>query len=425
MLKKVLAAIEKNNMLETGATVTVALSGGADSVALLYCLLELQKERSFNLNAAHLNHMLRGEESLRDENFVKELCDKLNIQLFCESIDVAAEAQKSGESIELAARKIRYDFLTRVSTGVIATAHTASDSFETMLFNLSRGTAINGLCGIPPKRDNLIRPLIYCTRADVEKYCSQNGIAYVTDSTNLTDDYTRNKIRHNVIPVLKGINPSAEQAVMRTALSLSEDADFLNGVARDALNDCVRDEKIDVKKLLSYHPAIAKRVVKSFYETRFSAILDSTAVNKAYDICKKGSGSVILPLKVKLTVSKGFLSLGESNFTKVKYEITYKIEKINNLLTNNCFDYDKISGSMVVRNRCEGDKIRLANRGVTKSLKKLFCELKIPEHLRGDLPVIADDKGVIWIYGVGISERVKIDSATENIVSILVEEIKE
>lgn len=425
MLKKVLAAIEKNNMLETGATVTVALSGGADSVALLYCLLELQKERSFNLNAAHLNHMLRGEESLRDENFVKELCDKLNIQLFCESIDVAAEAQKSGESIELAARKIRYDFLTRVSTGVIATAHTASDSFETMLFNLSRGTAINGLCGIPPKRDNLIRPLIYCTRADVEKYCSQNGIAYVTDSTNLTDDYTRNKIRHNVIPVLKGINPSAEQAVMRTALSLSEDADFLNGVARDALNDCVRDEKIDVKKLLSYHPAIAKRVVKSFYEMRFSAILDSTAVNKAYDICKKGSGSVILPLKVKLTVSKGFLSLGESNFTKVKYEITYKIEKINNLLTNNCFDYDKISGSMVVRNRCEGDKIRLANRGVTKSLKKLFCELKIPEHLRGDLPVIADDKGVIWIYGVGISERVKIDSATENIVSILVEEIKE
>ena len=425
MLKKVLAAIEKYNMLETGATVTVALSGGADSVALLYCLLELQKERSFNLNAAHLNHMLRGEESLRDENFVKELCDKLNIQLFCESIDVAAEAQKSGESIELAARKIRYDFLTRVSTGVIATAHTASDSFETMLFNLSRGTAINGLCGIPPKRDNLIRPLIYCTRADVEKYCSQNGIAYVTDSTNLTDDYTRNKIRHNVIPVLKGINPSAEQAVMRTALSLSEDADFLNCVARDALNDCVRDEKIDVKKLLSYHPAIAKRVVKSFYEMRFSAILDSTAVNKAYDICKKGSGSVILPLKVKLTVSKGFLSLGESNFTKVKYEITYKIEKINNLLTNNCFDYDKISGSMVVRNRCEGDKIRLANRGVTKSLKKLFCELKIPEHLRGDLPVIADDKGVIWIYGVGISERVKIDSATENIVSILVEEIKE
>ncbi|MBR5012027.1 MAG: tRNA lysidine(34) synthetase TilS, partial [Clostridia bacterium] len=167
------------------------------------------------------------------------------------------------------------------------------------------------------------------------------------------------------------------------------------------------------------------RVVKAFYEARFSATLDSAAVNKVYDICKNGSGSVILPLKVKLTVSKGLLSLGESNFTKVKYEITYKKEKINNLLTNNCFDYDKISGSMVVRNRCEGDKIRLANRGVTKTLKKLFCELKIPEHLRGDLPVIADDKGVIWIYGVGISERVKIDSATENIVSISVKEIKE
>lgn len=425
MLKKVLAAIEKNNMLETGATVTVALSGGADSVALLYCLLELKKERSFNLNAAHLNHMLRGEESFRDENFVKELCGKLNIQLFCESIDVAAEAQKSGESIELAARKIRYEFLNRVSTGVIATAHTASDSFETMLFNLSRGTAINGLCGIPPKRDNLIRPLIYCTRADVEEYCAKNGIAYVTDSTNLTDDYTRNKIRHKVIPVLKEINPSAELAAMRTAASLSEDADFLNSVASDALSDCVRDEKIDIKMLLSYHPAIVKRVVKEFYEARFSATLDSAAVNRVYDICKEGSGSIILPLKVKLTIKDGFLSLGESNFTKVKYEITYKKEKINNLLTNNCLDYDKIVGSMVVRTRQEGDKIRLANRGVTKTLKKLFCELKIPEYMRNNLPVIADDNGVIWIYGVGISERVKIDSATENIVSILVEEIKE
>ena len=161
MLKKVLAAIEDYDMLAQAGSVTVAISGGADSVALLHCLLELKNELSLEVCAAHLNHMLRGDESLRDEKFVKDLCQKLNVKLFLERIDVAKEAKVSGESIELAARRVRYDFLSRVSKGVIATAHTASDSFETMLFNLSRGTDIIGLCGIPPKRDTLIRPLIY------------------------------------------------------------------------------------------------------------------------------------------------------------------------------------------------------------------------------------------------------------------------
>ena len=201
MLKKVLAAIEDYGMLGKGSTVTVALSGGADSVALLYCLLELKEQFSLNIRAAHLNHNLRGDESLRDANFVADLCKKLNVDLSLKSADVSSVAKETGESIELAARRVRYDFLNEVSGGIIATAHTASDSFETMLFNLSRGTAIKGLSGIPPKRDNLIRPLIYCTRADVEEYCKQNNISFVTDSSNLSDDYTRNKIRHNVVPV--------------------------------------------------------------------------------------------------------------------------------------------------------------------------------------------------------------------------------
>lgn len=426
MLKKVLAAIEDYGMLEKGSTVTVALSGGADSVALLYCLLELKKQFSLNIRAAHLNHNLRGDESLRDANFVADLCKKLNVDLSLKSADVSSVAKEKGESVELAARRVRYDFLNEVSGGVIATAHTASDSFETMLFNLSRGTAIKGLSGIPPKRDNLIRPLIYCTRADVEEYCKQNNISFVTDSSNLSDNYTRNKIRHNVVPVLKEINPAADIAALRTAKTLREDNEFLESTAQLAFEKCVNDKRIDLNVLSNYHPAIAKRVIKQFYEGLFSAMLDNTAIETLYKFCCSGTGQIVLPQRITLRVKNGFLEILTDNKCNVTYEVKLeKQEKINNLLLKNAFDYDKIVGDAIVRTRCEGDKIRLANRGITKSLKKIFCEEKVPNELRERLPVIADDKGIIWVYGVGISERVKVDDNTKNVIVVKVREKKE
>ena len=426
MLKKVLAAIEDYGMLEKGSTVTVALSGGADSVALLYCLLELKEQFSLNIRAAHLNHNLRGDESLRDANFVADLCKKLNVDLSLKSADVSSVAKETGESIELAARRVRYDFLNEVSGGIIATAHTASDSFETMLFNLSRGTAIKGLSGIPPKRDNLIRPLIYCTRADVEEYCKQNNISFVTDSSNLSDDYTRNKIRHNVVPVLREINPAADIAALRTAKTLREDNEFLELTAQSAFEKCVNDKRIDLNVLSNYHPAIAKRVIKQFYEGLFSAVLDNTAIETLYKFCHNGTGQIVLPQCITLRVKNGFLEILTDNKCNVTYEVKLeKQEKINNLLLKNAFDYDKIVGDAIVRTRCEGDKIRLANRGITKSLKKIFCEEKVPNELRERLPVIADDKGIIWVYGVGISERVKVDDNTKNVVVVNVRENKE
>ena len=426
MLKKVLAAIEDYGMLERGSTVTVALSGGADSVALLYCLLELKEQFSLNIRAAHLNHNLRGDESLRDANFVADLCKKLNVDLSLKSADIACEADKTGESIELAARRVRYDFLNEVSGGIIATAHTASDLFETMLFNLSRGTAVKGLSGIPPKRDNLIRPLIYCTRADVEEYCKQNNISFVTDSSNLSDDYTRNKIRHNVVPVLREINPAADIAALRTAKTLREDSEFLELTAQSAFEKCVNDKRIDLNVLSNYHPAIAKRVIKQFYEGLFSAALDNTAIETLYKFCCSGTGQIVLPQCITLRVKNGFLEILTDNECNVTYEVKLeKQEKINNLLLKNAFDYDKIVGDAIVRTRCEGDKIRLANRGITKSLKKIFCEEKVPNELRERLPVIADDKGIIWVYGVGISERVKVDDNTKNVVVVNVRENKE
>ncbi len=415
MLETVLAAVRDYKMLEGRTEILVGLSGGADSVALLHCLKSLQDKFSYHLRAAHLNHMLRGDESDRDEKFVTELCSSLSIPLTVERVDVRALAEREKSSIELAARCARYEFFSRATTGAVATAHTASDSLETMIFNLARGTAIKGLCGIPPVSGNIIRPLIYCTRQQIENYCKENDLGFVTDSTNLSDDYTRNKIRHNVIPVLREINPSADIAAARTAASLREDAGYLEGVEDEVYPACVTAEGIDTEKLIRYHRAVAKRVLKRWYESQFSATLEYDAVNALYGIVTRG-GRMTLPLGVNVTAENGVLRVLKNE--KPRFITEYSIEKagnfgkINNLLLNNTVDCDKISGSMVIRTRKEGDKIRLRGRGVTKTLKKLFTEMKIPIKVRESLPVIADDEGVIWIHGIGVAERVAVDSNT-------------
>ena len=235
MENKVLSAIKRFSLLEKGDVVTVALSGGADSVSLLYALLAVSDELGITVNAAHLNHSIRGEEAERDQQFVTNLCKKLKVELFCEKRDVPAFAKENGLSLELAARKVRYEFLEGVAQGKVATAHTASDNLETMIFNLARGTSLKGLSGIPVKRGIYIRPLILCTRQNVEDYCKENEISFVTDSTNLSDDYSRNKIRHNVIPVLKEINCAAEESALRTSFGIAEDISYLESASQEIL----------------------------------------------------------------------------------------------------------------------------------------------------------------------------------------------
>ena len=259
--------------------VTVALSGGADSVALLHSLYSLRDELGITVKAAHLNHLIRGEEAFRDEAFVRDLCENLGIQLVCEQIDVPRYAKENSLSLELAARQLRYDFLNRVCEGKIATAHTASDNLETVLFNLTRGTALKGLCGIPAMRGNIIRPLIFATRQDIEDYCKDFSLQYVTDSTNLSDDYTRNKIRHNVIPVLKELNSSVEQTVIRTCLSLNETNTFLEKTANEILFRFINDNSLSLGFVSETDSAISKALIKKYFVLCFPKICASVIVN--------------------------------------------------------------------------------------------------------------------------------------------------
>lgn len=423
MEEKVLSAVKRFSLLSGEEKVTVALSGGADSVSLLFALLRLQKRLNITVSAAHFNHMIRGAEADRDEAFARELCERLGVPFIAGRGDVPKYAAENKISEETAARLLRYAFLERAE-GLVATAHTASDNFETVLFNLTRGAALGGLCGIPPKRGKFIRPLLFCTREDVEQYCRENHLDFITDSTNLSDDYTRNNIRHNVIPVLKEINPSAEAAVMRTVLSLSETNDFITGIADKFLSDNIKEGGLCVTSLP--HPAAAKAAIRRFTEIQAGFQTDNAHTDALYNIAQNG-GRTSLPENFEGICKNGILKIesisGKKYLFRVKTErrindLFTKNEKVNNLLLKNSIACDKIIGKSVLRTRQPGDSIRLAGRGCTKTLKKLFCELAVPEDMRAYIPVIADDKGVIWIYGIGVADRCAVTKKTTEITVI-------
>lgn len=420
MIKKVLTAIECFSLINRGDTVTVALSGGADSVALLHALWFLRNELSITVKAAHLNHGIRGNEADRDEAFAKWICDKYGIPIVCERVDIPTLSKNRGQSLELCAREVRYDFLSRNADGLIATAHTASDNAETLILNLTRGSGTKGLCGIPPKRDNFIRPLIFCSRYDIEKYCIDNSLSYVTDSTNLTDDYTRNKIRHRVIEPLKEINPSFEDAVVRATNILREDNEALDFIANEALFKALSDDGLLCESVSGLPSALAKRVIINYAATICDGLeLDYFHVNELYELLNSG-GKVSLTNNCYGIVKNGTLVIKDDakNEKTAFYAELVKVEKINNLLSINLIDCDKIIGSAVIRTRKEGDCIRLKNRGCTKTLNKLFTENKIDPEIRDSIPVIADDEGVIWVYGMGVSQRCAPNSNSKNVYEV-------
>lgn len=295
-----------------------------------------------------------------------------------------------------------------------------------MLFNLTRGAGLSGLCGIPPKRGRLIRPLLLCTREDVERCCAENGLSYVTDSTNLSDDCTRNKIRHKIIPVLKEINPSVEAAVTRTVSVLNEEAEFLNGCAEKYLSEKLTAKGLEITEMP--HPAVAKAALANYARSALGTQPDYTHTEALYRAAL-GGGRVSLPGNCTADVKNGLLKIekcGET-YEKCEYSVSMQCrindlftngENVNNLLLKNSLDCDKIMGKSVLRTRQPGDSIRLAGRGCTKTLKKLYNELRLTPAEREALPVLADERGVIWIYGVGVAERCAVTKKTKQITVI-------
>lgn len=439
MINKVKSAIEKHGMLPPGSTVVAAVSGGSDSMAMLTALNVIKYEYSIELCAAHVNHCLRGEDADRDERFVVQKCDEMGIPVHVLKVDVAAKAKESGESFEECGRRIRYEFFNSLAeNAVIATAHNLSDRVETFLFNFARGSALRGLCSIPVKRDNIIRPLIECTKAEILDFCEKNSIEYVTDATNADVKYARNRIRHNVITELCEINPSFEQGASRCISAVNEDEMFLASLA-DELVQKARTESGFSASVISDAPApVKKRAVIKICERCVDITPEQKFVEKICDLLKT-SGSMQINGGVTVRVRKGVLDFPaeESEAAAVKIENgraefagacietqIININEINNLQNilkqglEYFLDCDKILGVVTVRSRQAGDKITLKSRGCTKTLKKLFNELSVAPEKRNDVAVFADDGGVILVEGVGCDSRAAVTKDTEKIMIV-------
>ncbi len=406
------------NPLLCNKKIAVALSGGPDSVCLLYLLNEIKNEFSLTLSAAHLNHGIRGAEADRDEAFCVSLCKKLNIPITVKKVSVPSLKQKN-ESTELAARRIRYEFLENTEADFIATAHNKDDSAETFLFNLIRGTGVKGLTGIPVIRDRFVRPLLDFSKKDILEYLSANNIDYVLDSTNKQNKYSRNKIRNKVFPELEKINSAAKENIINLSEKLSVCDDFITLTATEYYNKAKLNGGIDVKKLQNLHSALIEKIIIMYFSE--NALSPDSNTVKAIESAVKNNENVKINYKKNIfaVIENGILTVVNSE--KNDY-FNIKIEKVNNLLLNNLIDCDKIKGEIIIGNKIPGDSLKLKN-GHIKPLRKIISERKIPTYLRDRLPVIRDDEGVIFAYKVGTAERVLPDENTKNAVQIVVEEL--
>ncbi len=441
-VKKVL---EHHKMLENCGGIVAAVSGGCDSSVLLHILWRLSTEMGFEILCAHINHNLRGSESDGDEAFVRSLCEKYGIECRVLSANVAEFAEKNHLSTEEAGRKLRYEFFEHCAEELgenakIATAHSLSDCAETYIFNSARGASLSGICGIPPVRGKIIRPLIEFSREQIEAYANEHGVEYVTDSTNLTDEYTRNKIRHGVIPVMKEINPAFEKAFLRLSKNLYESRDFIDSEAEKLLEKSKIGSGFDGNLLKEAHPALKNRaaaiilesfgfdfdsertlrLAKKFGESDFKEELSKNEylVQKG-GIIRKETKPEKSPEIQKTDFSEGEFPISAEKTAEIRvlsYDEFKNSYKINNYLLKDTFDFDKIQGSAVFRSRKEGDKANI--HGGTKTLKKLFIEEKIPAEERNSVAVVSDEEGVVWVEGLGAEKRARISEETVRVAAI-------
>lgn len=433
MIEKVSSAIERYNMLEKGERVLCALSGGADSTALLLCL----KELGYDVFAVHVNHNLRGEESLSDQLFCERLCKKYGLPFKAVSVDVSEYAAKNRLSTELAARELRYRELERLSGGAkIATAHTLSDSLETAIFNLTRGCGLKGLTGIPPVRENIVRPLCECTREDVEEFLKARGQDFVTDSTNLIADCSRNVIRLNVIPELKKINPGLEKSFKNSLFALKEADGFIYDSAKKFLSP-LPDGSFDLSGAdgAELSRAAAEILLRGGVEPSFERIGAVKKILRENGRINLKKGVYLRSVGGKLKFERDPVVIPETPFcfdedaevVGKKITVTkispFDISRFNKDELRYMIDISRIGGEYTLRSCSGNEKIRLPGRGFGSVIKKLIS--KVPPEKRGEIIVISDAEGAVFVEGVGVSERVCCGENTVAAVRIDISDEKE
>ena len=432
MICKVKKTLEEHSMLSSGDCVVVGFSGGADSVCLLDILLRLKESLHLTLKAVHVNHNLRGEEALSDQKFVESFCRLRGVELQVVSVDVEKRAKKEHIGLEECGRKVRYEAFERAGGDKIAVAHSLSDRIETTLFNLARGSSLSGVCGISPVNGKIIRPLIGCTRNEIESYCLERGLSFVIDSSNLSDDYSRNFIRHRIVPEFKKLNDGFEGAFERFFENCERDESFLEAQTRSAIKKSERENGFDRNELLSLDESVLFRVIHTVLEERMKKQVETKHIRLVADIIKN-CGKIQLSQDLYICANSDIIyfqfsdSAGEPWFCEPKdgvFVSPYKIYELKRLDidraqadTENIVDFSNIKTPLVLRSRRPGDRFAPAGRGCTKTLKKLFNEAKIPPRKRNEIALLESGGEIVWIEGFGVSELFKPnDSCKETFI---------
>lgn len=458
MIDAVRSNIEKFKMLENQETVLAAVSGGPDSMAMLYCLYGLREKLGFRLLVAHVNHGVRGDLAKRDQDFVKEISRDLGLDFYTTNVDMAAYGRDHGMTSEEAGRLLRYGFFRDVlrenGGGRIAIAHNKNDQAETVLHRIIRGTGLDGIRAMSMISGDIIRPLLNITREEIEDFIEKNGIPSVEDHTNLQTVYTRNRIRLELLPYLRdNFNPNIIDSLFRLSEIARLDLEVLDGEIEKKYNLLVKNRtnnSIIFKgdQFLKEDEGAARRLVRraildllgdlnGFGEVHiqsalglFGAGATGKSVQMARNIVAEVSyGDFIIKVRENEDgqLEKAMLHYGRNVLSDWRLVVT--VEEAHGMVETSesriAVDKDKIDGEIIVRQREKGDRIRPLGMNGTKKVKDLFIDNKIPRDERKKIPIIADQKGIIWIPGNAVGREYKVDKDSKRILTVAIERIEE
>ena len=439
-MKKVCEYIKLNNLIDKNDNIILGVSGGADSVCLLYIINTIKEEYALNITAVHINHMIR-ETAGRDEDFTRKLCEKLGVKFLSFKTDCPAISERDGISLEEAGRNERYRLFNETGEKEygkenykIAVAHHMDDLAETLIFNMARGTGINGLASVKCKSGNIIRPLLCVTRAEIEEYLYRAGAEYVNDETNFSDDYARNKIRHKIIPTMNEITEKAVNHMASCAGQLGEIEDYLKNQTDLLWEKYIRESENEIlilDSVLSEHPALVKRVIhRALTEVagraRDISAIQIEAVLNLFELQTGRKRDLIYNMEalrvyegVKILTKKEVSEEDKENILgRLRFEIMDRdfSQNIPTDLYTKWFDYDKIKYSLNVRFRREGDYLTVNDKNAKKLLSDYMTNEKIPSDKRDEIPLLADGDHILWVAGYRISNYYKVTDETKKIV---------
>ena len=450
--------IISKNLIESGDTILGAISGGPDSMAMLNCLVLLKKDLKFKLLIAHVNHGVRGEYAKRDQEFVRMVAKDYNIPYFTKNVDMVAYGKELGISSEEAGRILRYGFFRKILSdyggGKIAVAHNKNDQAETILHRIIRGTGLDGLKSMEFIKGDIIRPLLNISRKEIEDYIEQKKIKFVVDHTNLETDYTRNKIRLELLPYIKeNFNPNIIDSLYRLTRIATGEIQIIEEITTEKYNLIVKSAAGNsiifngaIFKLES--EAIRKRLIRKAIENISGNLhgIEEIHINDIINLfqdAKTGKNiDISKGLRAKVSYSDFIIELRNNINTKLE---TKKIEIEENVLEefgiiislelisadeidfNNAdikyIDYDKVSGELWIRQRKSGDKFSPLGLGGSKKLKDYMIDKKIPQDKRNSIPILCDSSGIIWVIGYGLSDKYKITEETKQTLRIKLKKI--